>query len=58
MEEKLGYTQGKQEKDKRTRNETWKGSRPESQGGIWELNADLRWVTNITITCDLERRSI
>ena len=58
MEEKLGYIQGKHEEDKRTRNETWKVSRPKSQGGIWELNAGLRWVTNITITCDLEMRSI
>lgn len=58
MEEKLVSIQGKQEEDKRTRNETWKVSRPKSQGGIWELNVGLRWVTNITITCDLEMRSI
>jgi len=33
-------------------------SMPKSQGGIGELNKDLRWVTSITITWDLEKRSI
>lgn len=47
VEEKQENIQGKQKKN-RTRNETWKVPRPKSQGEIWELNLDLRQVTNIT----------
>lgn len=47
MEEKLGYTQGKREKNKSTRNRDLESASAKSQGGTLELNADPGWVTNV-----------
>lgn len=40
VEEKLGYIQGKQEKNKRTRNETWKSVQAKESG--WDIGIKCR----------------